>query len=324
MSTPDEVAAGTDRPDTTDREGGEGAPMTTTPEPPAPRRRGPLDRLRRRRGPGGQGGRSRLHRRVAGALALGLGLMTTAGLYTAVTADVNVAHAQQADVALLERGQELFNNNGCVSCHGSNLQGIEGRGPSLIGVGDASVYFQVSSGRMPLARQEAQAERKPTLPDFDPDTEEGQANLDALGAYIQANGGGPTRPEAQGAALLGDDPARGGELFRLNCASCHNFTGRGGALSSGKYAPQLDPASESQIYTAMLSGPQNMPKFSDRQLTPEEKEDIIAYVKSVQDTKNSYGGNPLGGIGPVSEGLMAFLVGLMGMVGFAIWLGAKT
>ena len=291
--------------------------MTTTPEPrpPAPRGRRRLGRLV---------GRGRLHRRIAGAMALGLGLLTTAGVYTAVMDDVNVAHAQEADAALLSRGQQLFDENACITCHGSNLQGVQGRGPSLIGVGDAAVYFQVSSGRMPLARQEAQAHRKPTLPIFDPDTEEGQANLDALGAYIQANGGGPTRPEAQGAALRGDDTARGGELFRLNCASCHNFVGRGGALSSGKYAPSLDPASETQIYTAMLSGPQNMPKFSDRQLTPEEKEDIIAYIKSVRDVENSYGGNPLGGIGPVSEGLVAFLVGLMGMVGFAIWLGAKT
>ena len=289
--------------------------MTTTPEPPPEPETVPVRR---------RGGRSRLNRRVAGALAIGLGLLTTAGLYTAATADVNRAQAQAADAALLQRGQDLYNENSCISCHGSNLQGVEGRGPSLIGVGDAAVYFQVSSGRMPLARQEAQAERKPPLPIFDPDTEEGQANLDALGAYIQANGGGPTRPEAQGAALRGDDTARGGELFRLNCASCHNFVGRGGALSSGKYAPSLDPASETQIYTAMLSGPQNMPKFSDRQLTPEEKEDIIAYIKSVRDVENSYGGNPLGGIGPVSEGLIAFLVGLMGMVGFAIWLGAKT
>lgn len=306
----------------TDRQGGEGAPMTTTPEPdgpdPAPAavpRRRPRLRLT---------GRGRLHRRLAGAVALGLGLLTAGGLYTAVTAEQNVAHAQPADAALLRKGQELFNANACITCHGSNLQGVQGRGPSLIGVGDAAVYFQVSSGRMPLARQEAQAERKPTLPIFDPDTEEGQANLDALGAYIQANGGGPTRPEAQGEALRGDDTARGGELFRLNCASCHNFTGRGGALSSGKYAPTLDPASETQIYTAMLSGPQNMPKFSDRQLTPEEKEDIIGYIMSVRGNDNSVGGNPLGGIGPVSEGLMAFLVGLMGMVGFAIWLGAKT
>jgi ubiquinol-cytochrome c reductase cytochrome c subunit len=291
--------------------------MTTTPEPDPPAAAGAPPGRRR-------GGRSRLHRRVAGALALGLGLLTLGGAYTVLTDDVNVAHAQEADAALLQQGQALYNSNACISCHGSNLQGVEGRGPSLIGVGDAAVYFQVSSGRMPLARQEAQAHRKPTLPIFDPDSEEGQRNLDALGAYIQANGGGPTRPEAQGEALRGDDPSRGGELFRLNCASCHNFTGRGGALSSGKFAPTLDPASETQIYTAMLTGPQNMPKFSDRQLTPQEKEDIIAYIMSVRDTQNSVGGNPLGGIGPVSEGLMAFLVGLMGMVGFAIWLGAKT
>ena len=166
--------------------------------------------------------------------------------------------------------------------------------------------------------------RKPPLPIFDPDTEEGQANLDALGAYIQANGGGPTRPEASGEALRGDDPARGGELFRLNCASCHNFTGRGGALSSGKYAPNLDEASETQIYTAMLTGPQNMPKFSDRQLTPEEKEDIIAYIKSVSGQDNSVGGYAAGGIGPTAEGIVAFIVGLAAMVGIAIWLGAKA
>ena len=283
--------------------------MTTTPDSPAARRRG---------------GRGRLHRRLAGAVALGLALLATAGLYVAATPATNVAYAQAADADLLQRGQELFNTQTCISCHGSNLQGVEGRGPSLIGVGDAAVYFQVSSGRMPLARQEAQADRKPTLPLFDPDTEEGQANLDALGAYIQANGGGPTRPAASGEALRGDDTARGGELFRLNCASCHNFTGRGGALSSGKYAPTLDPASETQIYTAMLSGPQNMPKFSDRQLTPEEKEDIIAYIKSVSGSKNSFGGYAAGGLGPTSEGMIAFIVGLAAMVGVAIWLGAKT
>jgi ubiquinol-cytochrome c reductase cytochrome c subunit len=288
--------------------------MTTTPEPaPEPREAG------RRRG-----GRSRLQRRIAGALAIGIGLIATAGLYSTATAEVNVARAQEADVELLQRGQELYNSNACISCHGSNLQGVDGRGPSLIGVGDAAVYFQVSSGRMPLARQEAQAMRKPTLPIFDPDTEEGQANLDALGAYIQANGGGPTRPEASGEALRGDDPARGGELFRLNCASCHNFTGRGGALSSGKYAPHLDPASETQIYTAMLTGPQNMPKFSDRQLTPEEKEDIIAYIKSVAGSSNSVGGYDMGGLGPTSEGIIAFIFGLSAMVGIAIWLGAKA
>ncbi|GAA1282056.1 c-type cytochrome [Pseudonocardia aurantiaca] len=260
---------------------------------------------------------------MAAALALGIGLLTAGGLYTAFAPQPQVATAQSTDAALVAKGQDLYNNH-CISCHGSNLQGVQDRGPTLIGVGDAAAYFQVSTGRMPLARQEAQAVRKPPLPEFDPNTAEGQANLNALGAFIQANGGGPTRPAASGEALRGTDPARGGELFRLNCASCHNFTGRGGALSSGKFAPNLDPATELDIYTAMLTGPQNMPKFSDRQLAPAEKEDIIAYVKSVTNGNNNPGGNPLGGIGPVSEGLVTFIVGIAAMIGFALWLGAKS
>ena len=287
--------------------------MTTTPH----RRvaRGPEHRR-------GRGARSRLRRKVAGAVALGIGLLFAGSLYTTLTPQPQVATAQD-DQAKIAKGQELFNTT-CVSCHAANLQGVQDRGPSLIGVGEAAVYFQVSSGRMPLARQEAQAERKPPVVQFNPATPEGRENLDALGAFIQANGGGPELPHARGAELRGPDPARGGELFRLNCAQCHNFTGRGGALSSGKYAPTLDPAPEELIYAAMLSGPQNMPKFGDRQLAPEEKEDIIAYVKSVTDGNNNPGGNPLGGIGPVSEGLVAFIVGLAAMIGFALWLGAKS
>jgi Cytochrome c, mono- and diheme variants len=288
--------------------------MTTTPPSMPPTTAG---RAATPRGP-----RSRFRRRVAGAVALGLGLLTAGGLYTAFAPQPQVATAQ-GDAALLAKGQELYNST-CITCHGANLQGIQDRGPSLIGVGDAAAYFQVSTGRMPLARQEAQAQRKPPLPRFDPDTEEGRANLDALGAFIQANGGGPVRPADADHDLVGTNPARGGELFRLNCASCHNFTGRGGALSSGKFAPTLDEATESVAYTAMLSGPQNMPKFSDRQLAPEEKKDIIAYIQSVSDGNNNPGGNPLGGIGPVSEGLIVFVVGLAGMIGIALWLGAKS
>jgi ubiquinol-cytochrome c reductase cytochrome c subunit len=265
---------------------------------------------------------SRFRRRVAGGLALGLALLATGALYTFLTPRPHVATAQ-GDAALLAQGEELFGNH-CITCHGANLQGVEDRGPSLIGVGDAATYFQVSTGRMPLARQEAQAYRKPPLPVFDPNTPEGQANLDALGAYIQANGGGPTRPAVDGAELIGDDPARGGELFRLNCASCHNFTGTGIALSSGKFAPTLEPASPMDVYTAMQTGPQSMPKFSDRQLTPEEKMDIIAYVESVQGGLNSPGGDDLGGLGPTAEGVIAFVVGLAALIGLSLWIGAKS
>jgi ubiquinol-cytochrome c reductase cytochrome c subunit len=266
--------------------------------------------------------RGKLHRRVAGALALGIALLSAGALYTVFAPQPQTAVAQD-DSQLVAQGQQVFDNH-CITCHGANLQGVLDRGPSLIGVGSAATYFQVSSGRMPLARQEAQAERKHPLADLNQDTEIGRRNIDALNAFVQANGGGPQRPAETGAALRGADTARGGELFRLNCASCHNFTGQGGALSSGKFAPPLAPASEDQIYTAMLSGPQNMPHFSDRQLSPDEKKDIIGYIKTVSAGENNPGGNGLGDIGPVSEGLIAWIVGITALVGFTLWLGSKA
>lgn len=258
--------------------------------------------------------RGKLRRRLSGVLALGLALLGAGVLYTVAAPRQQTAVAQE-DSAQLREGEQLFNNH-CISCHGANLQGVPDRGPSLIGTGEAAAYFQVSTGRMPLARQEAQAERKPVQ--FTPE------EIDAIAAFVGANGGGPERPEEKGEALRGDNPARGGELFRLNCASCHNFTGRGGALSSGKFAPELDQANEEQIYTAMLSGPQSMPKFSDRQLSPEEKKDIIAYVKSVSGQQNSPGGYALGGFGPIGETLAVFVVGIAALIGITLWIGAKA
>ncbi|QIX50914.1 cytochrome c [Rhodococcus sp. DMU1] len=261
----------------------------------------------------------KLRRRVTGALVLALGLLSAGFLASALTPAPQVATANEDQSALIREGKQLYETS-CVTCHGANLQGVQDRGPSLIGVGEAAVYFQVSTGRMPMMRNEAQAVRK--TPKFD------AAQTDALGAYIQANGGGPTlirdeNGEIAQSSLRGNDVARGSELFRQNCASCHNFTGRGGALSSGKFAPALDPANEQQIYTAMLTGPQNMPKFSDRQLTLEEKEDIIAYVKASGET-NSPGGYGLGGFGPASEGPAMWVVGIVAVVGAALWIGARS
>ncbi len=263
--------------------------------------------------------RRRLRRRASGGLLLLIALALAGGMAALLTPTPQVAVADESASALLRTGKQLFDTS-CVSCHGANLQGEVGRGPSLIGVGEAAVYFQVSSGRMPAVRGEAQAPR--TYPFFD------DKQIDALGAYVQANGGGPTVVRnADGsiaqASLRGDDLGRGGDLFRLNCASCHNFTGRGGALSSGKYAPDLEPASEQQILTAMLSGPQNMPRFSDRQISMEEKKDIIAYVKSVTEERDP-GGYGLGGFGPAPEGMVMWIIGMVAAIAAAMWIGARS
>lgn len=263
--------------------------------------------------------RRKFRRRVSAGLLLLIALVVTGGLASTFTPTPQVAVADEDKSALLRTGKQLYETS-CITCHGANLQGVPDRGPSLIGVGEAAVYFQVSTGRMPAMRNEAQAQRKDPI--FD------EEQTDALGAYIQANGGGPqVIRDRDGAvaqeSLRGNNIARGGDLFRLNCASCHNFTGRGGALSSGKFAPELDPATEQQIYTAMLTGPQNMPKFSDRQLTVDEKKDIIAYVRASSETPDP-GGYGLGGFGPTSEGMAMWIIGIVAAIAAALWIGARA
>ncbi|MGB2569714.1 cytochrome c [Micromonospora citrea] len=271
------------------------------------RRRGLLARLR-----GRPAARSRGRRRLGAAVRLIAALTLAGGAYTVFAPGVQAQENPPLTGAAAE-GKALFDVS-CVTCHGRNAQGVEGRGPSLVGVGAASVEFQVGTGRMPMARQEAQAMRKP--PVF---TDE---QVRQLGQYVQELGGGPEVP--QGDLREGADLATGGELFRINCSQCHAFGGGGGALSSGKYAPSLKPASDRQIYAAMLSGPQNMPVFGDNQITPEQKADIIAYIQETLKHDQDQGGFNLGRYGPSTEGLAIFLVGIVALVFASLWIAGKS
>jgi ubiquinol-cytochrome c reductase cytochrome c subunit len=257
--------------------------------------------------------RSHLRRRVFAGLRLVAALAIVGAVYTAFAPGSQAQDTPQLSAAA-EQGKRLFDQS-CVTCHGTNAQGVTGRGPSLIGVGSAAVEFQVESGRMPAARsQQAQVERK--QPMFSDD----QARQ--LGAYIQELGGGPQLPDGNN-LREGGDVAQGGELFRVNCSSCHAFSANGGALSSGKYAPSLQPSTDRVIYAAMLSGPQNMPVFGDNQLTPQEKRDIIAYIQYQKQDKDP-GGFGLGRYGPVPEGLVIFLVGMVALVFTTLWIAGKS
>jgi ubiquinol-cytochrome c reductase cytochrome c subunit len=273
---------------------------------------GLADRLRRLAAPRRRG---KLARRAGATVRMLAALALAGGLYLAVA-----PATQAADAATLSRsaedGKALFDQN-CISCHGRNAQGVEGKGPSLVGVGSAAVEFQVTTGRMPAARQEAQIPRKQSLWQG----EELDQNALALGQYIQELGGGPELPASVDVAQ--GDIAKGGELFRVNCASCHAFSGGGGALSSGKYAPPLTEATDRQMYAAMLTGPQNMPVFGNNQLSPQEKLDIIAYVQGVKSDQDP-GGWGLGRFGPVTEGLAIFLVGIVALVFATLWIAGKS
>jgi ubiquinol-cytochrome c reductase cytochrome c subunit len=256
---------------------------------------------------------ARRRRPIAGYAVVLLGLLAVGAGYAALTAQQSAnATAPPASQTQIVRGRSLFTAN-CSSCHGLEAQGTSAA-PSLIGVGAAAVDFQVSTGRMPLKESGAQPAEKP--PVLTPD------QTHAIAAYIQSLGGGPPIPSADQVNPQGANPAIGQELFTANCSQCHNFVGAGGALTYGKYAPALTRSTPTQIYEAMLTGPYAMPVFNDSTVTPSEKRDIIAYITKTRSETNP-GGFSLGRIGPVTEGLVAWLGGIGGLVLAAIWITAK-
>lgn len=248
---------------------------------------------------------------LATVALLAIGLLSTGGAYALFTSSATAETTAAAD-AQIEDGGKLFAAN-CATCHGMNLQGTT-QAPSLIGVGAAAVDFQVGTGRMPLAATGPQAEQKP--PQF---TEEQTA---ALAAFVASKAPGPAIPSEE--YLKGDgDAAVGAELFRINCAMCHNVAGAGGALTEGKFAPPLGGVAPAHVYEAMITGPQNMPVFNDDNISPEDKANIITYLKYLDETP-SVGGFGLGNLGPVSEGLFIWIFGLGAIVGITVWLTAKS
>jgi len=257
---------------------------------------------------------ARRRRPAAGYAALLLGLVVVTLLYGVITRQGTGAQAAPAtELQDIANGKALFDAN-CATCHGFGAVGNPGIAPSLIGAGSAAVYFQMSTGRMPAKEVGAENERKPTL--F---TEE---EILDIAAYIQSIGGGPEIPSPEQVSTEGANTALGSQLFSANCAQCHGFAGAGGALTYGKDAPPLTQSTATQIYTAMLTGPEAMPVFSDGTIPPYAKRDIIAYIEATRTEPNP-GGFSLGRTGPITEGLVIFLGGMGFLVLIAMWITAK-
>jgi ubiquinol-cytochrome c reductase cytochrome c subunit len=242
-----------------------------------------------------------------------MALGVTGGAYATLAPTPPAPVASSVSAEMIDEGRALFLKN-CSSCHGLNAEGTT-EGPTLVGVGAAAVDFQVSTGRMPAAQLGAQIERKPN--------QFSDEEIAAMAAYVATLGPGPAIPTEEELDFSDADVALGGEIYRTNCAMCHNYAGSGGALTRGKYAPPLSGVSAKHMYEAMLTGPQSMPVFGDSTMTPEEKRAIIAFLKTTE-SEPAPGGASLGKLGPVTEGAIGWIVGLGGLIACAVWLGAKA
>ena len=209
-------------------------------------------------------------------------------------------------------GHKLFEEN-CSSCHLPTAQG-SAAAPSLRGVGPATVNFWVTTGRMPAAAPlQVQATVKP------PRLTVKQAN--EIAAWI--NSLTPSAPYIPDVNVKAADLAQGASLFALNCAACHTITGAGDALAYGTKAPSLHFATARQVAEAIRTGPGNMPRFTGN-LTDAQVRDIVAYVTEKIQHPTNDGGFGLGGVGPVTEGFVALLLGVGGLMLVSFWIGDRA
>ncbi len=203
-----------------------------------------------------------------------------------------------------DTGAELYEES-CASCHGPSGEGTES-GPSLDGAGAASADFQLTTGRMPLAEPGAQAQRK--------DSPFSEEQIDQLVEHVASLGDGPAIPSVD---IEGRPVAPGQELYAADCAPCHGTTGTGGAVGPGALAPSLFRAEPVQVAEAMITGPGEMPVF---EFEDDERNDVVAYVDFLQNEQDP-GGTDIGGIGPVPEGYVAWLVGGLAIIALCLFIG---
>ncbi len=234
-----------------------------------------------------------------------------AGALTFATGSFGQGGAEPAtDAAKIAEGRQLF-VEGCSSCHGMDAKGVEGQGPSLVGVGAASADFYLRTGRMPLSQPGREPERAdPAYPDD---------QIEAIVAYVSSLGGPPIPVVDPSAGSL----SRGAELFGSNCAGCHSITGEGGVVVGG-FAPELHQATPTQVAEAVRVGPYLMPSFDRNQISDANLNSIARYVEDAVQDPDDRGGWGIGHIGPVPEGLVAWFLATAALLLVARLIGTRS
>lgn len=241
--------------------------------------------------------------------ALLLGIATVGIIIVHGVAHADAGTAGSAPPTSVANGRTIWLRD-CAVCHTPDASGSS-RGPDIRGDGIAAVDFMVATGRMPLSDPKQHVERRPV--------HYSKAQISALVGYASTLVHGTAIPEPNlSAANLGD----GGAAFRTQCAACHQAAGGGGALAYGAAAPALSKATPTQVIEAMRVGPGNMPVFSPRTVSPQQANEIAAYVRYLQHARDPGGAN-LGHLGPVPEGLIAWTVGLVSLLLIVRFLGTR-
>jgi ubiquinol-cytochrome c reductase cytochrome c subunit len=199
----------------------------------------------------------------------------------------------------------------CATCHGARGEGTP-FGPQVARAAPALVDYELSTGRMPIRDPDEETRRR--RPRYSP------SQIAALVRYIASLGPSRGTPVPELDVAQGD-VARGGELYRLNCAACHSWSGTGGALLR-REAPSLRSSTPVQVFEAVRTGPGGMPSFGRASFSDAEVVDIAAYVEEINHPDDR-GGEGLWHLGPLAEGGVAWVLGIGSLLLFISWVGER-
>ncbi|HET9031142.1 MAG TPA: c-type cytochrome [Candidatus Aquilonibacter sp.] len=213
-----------------------------------------------------------------------------------------------------DSGESLYMTH-CSSCHGDNGQGSD-VAPSIIGKSAADIHLMLDTGRMPAAVPYINEIHK--MPRFT------QAQMTQIVRYVQTFTPGGT--DSALPRIMPGNVQRGRALFDENCAHCHGAVGNGASVGYDNVAPSLMNASVFQVGEAIRSGPELMPRFGPDVLSDQDVSDIAHYINYIQTTPASVdaGGLSLAHVGPVAEGLVAWIFGIGLLVLFIRSIGTST
>ena len=252
---------------------------------------------------------------IAVALAaLGLAGVAVAELPSGITRPAN-----EAGLSSRELGAQLYAAN-CATCHGIAGEGVpqprkgagnvSGQGPSLKNAGALAADLYLRTGMMPLGNPHWQPWRRKV--------EFTKRELAALTSYVASLGNGPPVPHPDPAA---GSVAEGLHLFTDHCAGCHQVVAEGGYVTDAR-VPAIKKDTPVQIAEAVRSGPYLMPQFSSKAISDRQLNSIIAYLQQAK-TPDDIGGWGIGHIGPVPEGMVAWLIAGVALIAMCAVLGAR-
>ena len=247
-------------------------------------------------------------------------LLAVAGRAAAQPPQGIVRPENEDRLSLRQLGEQLYAGN-CSTCHGIDGRGVgsasrrgagdlEGRGPSLRGVGALAADFYLRTGYMPLGSADEQPQRSEPL--FD------EREIRALVDYVGSLGGGPPVPEPR---PEDGSVSEGLTLFTEHCAGCHQVAAQGG-IAPGARVPPLEDATPTQVAEAVRVGPYVMPRFGEKDISDAELDSIARYVQYAQHPEDR-GGWAIGNVGPVPEGMVTWFIAATLFLAFCIVIGQR-